>query len=126
MTTVGHPPKSLYDRLGGAPAVEAAVDIFYTRVLNDDRVGHFFSNKDVRALRGKQKAFLTMVFGGPKVYSGKSLREAHADMKGVDDSHFDVVAGHLVATLQQLGVHPDLIKEVVAIAESTRAHVLNR
>ncbi|MFM6455205.1 MAG: group 1 truncated hemoglobin, partial [Planktothrix sp.] len=33
---------TLYEKLGGAEAVKLAVDNFYERVLQDDRVKHFF------------------------------------------------------------------------------------
>lgn len=32
---------SLYERIGGEAAVDAAVDIFYRKVLSDDRVNGF-------------------------------------------------------------------------------------
>ena len=117
---------SLYEQIGGAPAVDAAVDVFYRKLLSDDRISHFFEDVDMDVQIAKQKAFLTMIFGGPAMYSGKDLRSAHAHLPGLNDTHFDAVAGHLVATLQQLGVAAPLIAEVVAIAESARAHVLNR
>lgn len=56
---------SLYEQLGGQPAVDAAVDIFYRKVLSDDRISHFFEGVDMDRQIGKQKAFLTMAFGGP-------------------------------------------------------------
>lgn len=119
---------SLYDRIGGEAAVEAAVDIFYRKVLADPTISEFFDNTDMDEQRAKQKAFLSMVFGGPKEYSGKDMREAHAPLveKGLNDSHFDAVAGHLDATLRELNVPDDLIGEVMAIAGSTRDDVLNR
>jgi hemoglobin len=126
MTNLDPNKQSLFDRIGGAPAVDAAVDIFYRRVLGDDRISHYFGGTDMVAQRQKQKAFLTMVFGGPNHYAGKDLRAAHAGLKGLNDSHFDAVAGHLVATLQQLGVAADIIAEVGAIADGARPHVLNR
>ena len=119
---------SLFERLGGEAAVEAAVDIFYRKVLSDSSIGHFFDTTDMDAQRAKQKAFLTMAFGGPKNYTGKELREAHAPLveNGLGDEHFDAVAGHLDATLRELGVADDLIGEVMAIAGSTRDDVLGR
>jgi len=119
---------SLFDRLGGEAAVDAAVDIFYRKVLLDVSIGHFFDSTDMDAQRVKQKAFLSMAFGGPKNYTGKELREAHAPLveKGLGDEHFDAVAGHLDKTLRELGVSDDLIGEVMAIAGSTRDDVLGR
>ncbi len=108
--------------------MEAAVDAFYRKVLSDDTVAHFFDDVDMDRQRAKQKAFLTMAFGGPHNYSGKDMRTAHARLvvNGLNDAHFDAIVGHLGATLAELGVAPDLIQQVAAIAESTRADVLGR
>lgn len=38
---------TLYERLGGATALDAAVDIFYRKVLSDDRINRFFENVDM-------------------------------------------------------------------------------
>ena len=119
---------TLFDRLGGAEAVSAAVDLFYQKVLADARISHFFESTDMQAQKAKQRGFLTMVFGGPVSYQGKDLRRAHAPLveRGLNDEHFDAVAGHLQATLVELGVGEDLTAEVMAIAASTRDDVLSR
>lgn len=119
---------SLYERLGGRDAVEAAVDLFYQKVLADPRISRFFAGVDMDKQRGKQKIFLTYAFGGPVKYQGKDMRQAHKHLveKGLNDTHFDAVAGHLKATLEELSVPADLIDEVMAIAGSTRDDVLNR
>jgi hemoglobin len=120
--------KSLYERLGGEGAVDAAVDIFYRKVLGDDRINRFFEGVDVQKQAAKQKAFLTFAFGGPNNYTGTDMRTAHARLvqAGLDDSHFDAVMEHLGATMQELNVPGDLIAEAAAIAESTRSDVLGR
>jgi hemoglobin len=119
---------SLYEQLGGEAAVDAAVDIFYRKVLSDDSISHFFETTDMDEQRAKQKAFLTMAFGGPNEYTGKDLRTAHAPLveKGLNDNHFDAVAAHLQSTLMELGVADDLIDQVIGAAASTRDDVLNR
>ncbi len=120
--------ESLFDRIGGEAAVETAVDIFYRKVLNDLSIAAFFLHTDMDAQRAKQKSFLTMAFGGPNDYTGKDMRTAHADLvrDGLNETHFDAVAGHLKGTLEELGVDDGAITEVMAIAESTRDDVLNR
>ncbi len=119
---------TLFEQIGGEPAVEAAVDIFYRKVLSDDRVSRFFEGVDMDRQRAKQKAFLSMAFGGPHNYSGKDMRLGHAHLvkMGLNDSHFDAVVELLGGTLKELGVKDVLISQVAAIAESTRADVLNR
>ncbi len=120
--------KTLFARLGGMPAVEAAVDIFYQKVLADDSIKHFFASTDMKMQRNKQKAFLAYAFGAPLQYSGKNMKDAHSKLveNGLNDSHFDAVMGHLGATLKELNVPDDLIGEAAAIAESVREHVLGR
>jgi len=119
---------SLFEQIGGTAAVEAAVDLFYRRVLSDDRISHFFDDVDMDRQRAKQKAFLTMAFGGPHNYTGKDMRAGHARLvaMGLNDSHFDAVVEQLAATLRELGVGEPQIAEVAVIAESTRNDVLNR
>ncbi len=117
---------SLYEKLGGAPAVDAAVDIFYRKVLADDRISEYFDGVDMDGQAQKQKAFLTMVFGGPNSYSGKDMREAHKNLKGLTDTHVDAVIENLGSTLKELGVADEDIAEIAGIAESVRNDVLNR
>jgi hemoglobin len=120
--------QSLYDQIGGEAAVDAAVDIFYRKVLADDRINKFFEDVDMEKQAAKQKAFLTVAFGGPNKYTGKDMRDAHAHLvaKGLNDSHFDAVMEHLGGTLKELNVPDELIAKAAAIAESTRNDVLGR
>ncbi|MGI9211138.1 MAG: group I truncated hemoglobin [Methylococcaceae bacterium] len=127
-TTQNTPNASLYERLGGAAAVDAAVNIFYRKVIADHRINHFFAGVDMEKQAAKQRAFLTMAFGGPHHYTGLDMRRGHARLveMGLNDSHFDAVLEHLDATLKELNVPGEMITEVIAIAESTRNDVLSR
>lgn len=120
--------ESLFERLGGQDAVNAAVDIFYRKMLVDERVCHFFDDVDMEQQILKQKGFLTMVFGGPNKYSGKNMREGHAHLlkRGLNDTHVDIVIEHLGSTLNELGASAEDIKQVAAIANSVRDDVLGR
>ena len=119
---------TLYERLGGAPAMEAAVDIFYRKVLTDDRISRFFEDVDMERQAAKQKAFLTMVTGGPANYTGQDMRRGHAHLvaQGLNDDHFDAVVELLAGTLTELGANAADIAEVGALANSVRDDVLNR
>ena len=119
---------TLYEQLGGEAAVNAAVDIFYRKVLTDHRINRFFDGVDMDKQATKQKAFLTMAFGGPHNYTGEDMRKGHAHLVklGLDDSHFNAVMEILTATLVELNVPNQLIEQVATIAESTRNDVLGR
>ncbi|MFP6582957.1 MAG: group 1 truncated hemoglobin, partial [Candidatus Hydrogenedentota bacterium] len=77
----------LFEQIGGRTAVNAAVDVFYGCVLEDDRIKHFFDAVDMKKQRNKQRAFLTMAFGGPNNYTGLDMRKGHAHLveKGLND-----------------------------------------
>ncbi|MBL4720398.1 MAG: group 1 truncated hemoglobin [Alphaproteobacteria bacterium] len=119
---------SLFDRIGGDAAVEAAVDILYGKLMSDPAIKPFFEGVDLDKQSFMMRLFLTGAFGGVKAYSGRSLREAHKPMvddKGLSGVHFDKVAGHLGATLQELSVPADMMQEVMALVSATRDDVLN-
>lgn len=120
--------ESLFKRLGGQDAVNLAVDIFYRKMLVDERVSHFFDDIDMDQQILKQKGFLTMVFGGPNQYSGKNMRDGHAHLvkRGLNDMHVDIVIEHLGATLKELSACAEDIEQVASIANSVRDDVLGR
>jgi hemoglobin len=119
---------TLYERIGGEAAVNAAVELFYRKVLNDHRINRFFQTTNMETQIAKQRAFFTMAFGGPNNYTGKDMRDAHARLvkMGLNDSHFDAVMELLGETLAELNVPAELIAEAAAIAESTRNDVLGK
>ncbi|HVI01339.1 MAG TPA: group 1 truncated hemoglobin [Enhygromyxa sp.] len=119
---------SIYEQLGGGPAIQAAVEDFYRRVLADEELAPFFDDTDMDRQMAKQAAFLTMVTGGPANYTGKDMRAGHAHLvaRGIGDRHVDLVIKHLGDTLAELGVAPELIQQVAAVANSVRNDVLSR
>jgi hemoglobin len=122
------PMSTLFEQIGGQPAVAAAVDDFYVRVMADERISHFFAGIDMNQQRGHQAAFLTYAFGGSSQYDGRSMAKAHQRLvqeMGLTHEHFDAVVENLVATLRSLNVAEPLIQEVGAIVESIRSDVLS-
>lgn len=119
---------SLYDQIGGEAAVDAAVELFYRKVLSDYRINRFFGKTNMEEQIAKHKAFFTMAFGGPNNYTGGDMRVVHARFvtMGLDNSHFDAVLEHFGASLAELNVPGELIAQAAAIAESVRNDVLGK
>ncbi len=122
---------TLYEKLGGKEAVDIAVDKFYDRVINDERIKHFFVNTDMKAQKQHQKDFMTYAFGGVESFTGRDMRESHTKLvteMGLTDIHFDAIAENLIETLKELGIAQNLIDEVASIVGSVahRNDVLNR
>lgn len=116
---------SLYQRIGGKAAIDAAVDLFYKKVLADERVNHFFEDTNMKAQHRKQKEFLSHALGAPTPWTGKDMRKAHENLDLREDD-FNAIAENLVATLKELKVDDKLIEEAVAIVASTKKDVLNQ
>ncbi|KAK9835399.1 hypothetical protein WJX81_007007 [Elliptochloris bilobata] len=97
--------KTIYKRLGGRPAVLAAVELLYQKMLADPRLSKFFVGVDMEKLLAHQVAFLTLVFGGCQQYLAPSLANAHAHLireQGLTVEHFDMVLEHLGDALEEL------------------------
>jgi hemoglobin len=102
---------SIYEAIGGAPALAAAVDDFYRRVLGDAELAGYFEGVDLARLKAHQRSFLAAAIGGAEIYAGRPMKEAHARLN-VTQPHFDRVVGHLVDTLTDLGVPAETIGEI--------------
>ena len=119
---------SLYDDLGGAAAVTAALDRFYPKVLADPRLGPFFAGVDIEGLKRRISPFMAMALGGPSNYHGPTLRQSHTHLvsKGLDDSVFDAFLGHFEDVMKELGVPAEKIAEIMPIFHGARSDILNR
>jgi hemoglobin len=94
---------TLYDRLGGKPAITAVVDDFVGNVAADNRINGFFAKTDIPRLKELLVEQICAGSGGPCTYTGRDMRSAHAGM-GVADAHFGALVEDLVKTLDKFKV----------------------
>jgi hemoglobin len=114
---------SLYEAIGGRAALVAAVDVFYRRVLADPELSPFFPGGVGDRHRAYLVTFLGEALGGPSRYRGRDMATAHRGL-GISDHHFDRVAAHLDATLDELGVPRELTDRIIGIAAGLRPAVV--
>ena len=114
---------SIYATIGGAPAVAAAVDDFYRRVLNDPSLAGYFVGVDPERVKAHQRMFIAAALGGPAGYRGRPMRAAHAGLH-VRDADFDRVVDHLVATLSALGVAGSTIAGIAELLDPLRQQIV--
>ncbi|KAJ1677794.1 hypothetical protein EV182_005426 [Spiromyces aspiralis] len=105
--------------------VKQVVDIFYDIILKDDRVNFFFEGINMQRQRRMMTRFLTQMLGG-KPYNGRSMREAHRKINGLNDSHYDAVLEDLYDAFIKYGNTEEFAKNVIAVAETVRDDVLSR
>ena len=94
---------TIFAAIGGQPAVDAAVDDFYARLLADPTLAGYFADIDLATLKRHQRAFIAAAIGGPEIYAGRDMAAAHRGLD-ITNADFDAVVAHLVATLDGLGV----------------------
>lgn len=115
---------TIYDSIGGAPALAAAVDDFYTRLLADPRLAGYFAGADLRRLKNHQRAFLAAALGGPQLYQGRDMAAAHAHL-AITGEDFDGVVAHLVDTLAGLSVPGETIERIGSLLAPLREAVVS-
>ena len=80
--------KSLYDEMGGEPALRRVLRTLYDRLFDDPMIGFLFEGKDKEQLIEHQVWFTARFLGGPSRYEGRSLPDAHAALPLLK-GHFD-------------------------------------
>ncbi|MGV9799569.1 group I truncated hemoglobin [Mycobacterium sp. NPDC003449] len=104
---------SIYDRIGGAEALEVVVEDFYRRVLADDQLAGFFTGTNMARLKGKQVEFFAAALGGPLEYTGAPMRQVHQG-RGITLHHFNLVAAHLTDSLAGAGVPEPIVGQIIS------------
>jgi len=117
--------KSLYERLGGQPAIIAVVDDFVGNVAADKRINGFFGKTDIPRLKRLLVEQICAGSGGPCIYTGRDMRTAHAGM-GVKNRHFNALVQDLGKSLNKFKVPPKEQKELVAILAPMRKDIVSR
>ncbi|HYM33712.1 MAG TPA: group 1 truncated hemoglobin [Candidatus Cybelea sp.] len=120
----GPPPqKSLYDRLGGQPAINAVVDDFVANVAADPVINARFKNTDIAKLKQSLRDQICAGTGGPCTYKGKDMVQAHKGMN-VSNAEFNAMGGDMLKTLNKLSVPDKEKNEVMTMLGSMQASVV--
>lgn len=115
---------SLYDRLGGLPAITAVIDQFLGNVVADERINARFAAANVPDLRQKLIDMVCQVTGGPCTYKGRGMKAAHQGMN-IKDAEFDALAGDLQAALDKFKVPAREEQELMGAIGSLRPQIVN-
>jgi hemoglobin len=121
--------KTLWERLGGEPAVRAVVKEFIVVAAPDPKVNFTRNGKfqpkpeDIARIEQRLVELISDVTGGPLKYTGKNMKDAHRGM-GITDDEFNAAAGHLIDVLKKFKVNPKDADDLVAIIASTRKDIV--
>jgi len=106
------------------PAVEAVVEAFYRRLLDDEGLKSYFAGRDMDRLKAHQRALVSVALGGTsEAYQGRMMHPAHAGLAMTDEA-FDKVLDHLLVVLTEVGVTPATAAKIMAILQPLRTDVV--
>lgn len=72
--------RKLFDRLGGRPTLDRVHKIFYEKLYAHSWIGKYFEGINRELITNQQSDFMGMLFGGPKIFSGRMPIDAHMHM----------------------------------------------
>jgi hemoglobin len=116
---------TIYEQIGGQEALIAVVDDFYVRVLADPELAGFFSGANMSRLKGKQVEFFSSALGGPDPYTGLSMKDVHRG-RGIRQAHFDLVAKHLIDSLDGAGVPAETVDTIIGAIAPLADDIVSR
>ena len=116
-------PKSLYDRLGGKSAITAVVDTFVARVAADARINKKFARSNIPRVKAMLVDQICAQTGGPCTYTGRTMKEAHRDMK-VTEGEFNALVEDLVSALNTFSVPKKEQDELLAALGSMKGDIV--
>ena len=119
------PETSLYDRLGGKPAITAVVDDFVGNVAGDARINGYFARANVPHLKAMLVDQICEASGGPCKYAGRDMKSAHAGM-GIGDPQFTALVEDLVKSLDKFKVPAREKNELLAALGSMKQEIVTR
>ena len=126
--------KSLYDRLGGEPAITAVCDDFIDRAAKNPKVNFFRkdvpgypewkpSPAELATFRKHLIQFVEVAAGGPQKYEGRSMKEVHKGQK-ITSAQFDAAAADLAASLDKFKVPAAEKNELLTAVAGTKKDIV--
>lgn len=96
---------TLFDELGGEPALRKIIDRFVDRLFDDVMIGFFFRRSSRARIKEKEYEFAAEHLGAKVQYTGRALDQAHRP-HGIRASQFMRRLQILKETLDEFAVPP--------------------
>lgn len=116
-------PTAALMAIGGAHAVAAVVEEFYSRLLADPVTAPYFRSIGMESLKRHQVLMLVKVLGGPDYYTGRDLQTAHAGL-GITGEVYARVCLHLLTVMHDFKVPMDILVAANQILASVQDQIV--
>jgi hemoglobin len=117
--------KTLYESMGGEPALRAALDHFADIVVADDRINFTFAEANMAKFKQLLFEQLCSLSGGPCKYTGRDMRTSHAKLN-INNAEFNALAEDLYISLGQAGVPYRLQNKLMALLAPMQHEIVKK
>jgi hemoglobin len=117
--------KTLYESMGGEPALRAALDHFADLVVADDRINFTFAEANMAKFKQLLFEQLCNVSGGPCKYTGRDMRTAHAKLN-INNAEFNALAEDLYISLGHAGIPYRLQNKLMALLAPMQHEIVKK
>jgi hemoglobin len=117
--------KTLFESMGGEPALRAALDHFADLVVADDRINFTFAEANMGKFKQLLFEQLCNVSGGPCKYTGRDMRTSHAKLH-INNAEFNALAEDLYISLGQAGVPYRLQNKLMALLAPMQHEIVTK
>jgi len=108
---------SIYERAGATSAIDAAIELMYSKVMADEELAPLFAGVDMARMQGHTVEYMIKAFGGPDDYFGDALKPFFAQLaqNGFSGPHFNKVGDHLAAAMALLEIDSAVIDDAMMV-----------
>jgi hemoglobin len=117
--------KTLYESMGGEPALRSAVEHFADLVQTDDRINFTFAEADMSKFKKLIFEQLCNLSGGPCQYTGRDMRTSHAKLN-INNAEFNALAEDLYTALDRAGIPYRLQNKLMALLAPMQHDIVKR
>lgn len=121
--------QTLLERVGGISFITILLNSLYDELLESPELEHFFRRAPIETIKTHQSVLFRLILGSEDCLPSQEklinyILASHSRLfrdAGLNETHFDLVAGCLVSTLQAFQVGQRLIEEIVSTLLPFRA-----
>ena len=117
--------KTLYESMGGEPALRTAVEHFADLVQTDDRINFTFAEADMSKFKKLIFEQLCNLSGGPCKYTGRDMRTSHVKLN-INNAEFNALAEDLYIALDRAGIPYRLQNKLMALLAPMQHEIVKK
>ncbi len=116
---------SLYQQLGGQPAIDTMVDRLIVLHAQTPEIQQYFEQSNLQRFRDKLSEFICFISDGPCEYSGDSMALTHGGMY-ISDREFNTGVDLMIQAMDDSGISLSARNQLLARLARLRSDIIEQ